>query len=342
MLYKSVKEAVEKFKNGLKNPSNEKLLKKDGKINEKAIEDAVKLAFPDITPRTMDRNRNDNKVRADLKDKKFDELYKFLLDYAIPDKDCFHQLIEDWFNKKDSEKTEDAFDEFHQNACKTVIAFLEAAGYDDESCAYGKAQKVVNMTFKHLYCMEGALCLFSSKSFEFCHMALDSFTLEWLKRTKDKNQSDIIKGKVDNWSTIQNPYDEEKKEFSEFYKKKNKDKKESEFYSYHSLVQYVRKVISETEYKGLPPLQAEFYIWPEIQLHMAAEALYFFDMDETKAEDLIGKRVYQKDKIKQAKKIFKTGKSLTEKLELVKETIDRLYQQCGSDNTSDTNTAALH
>lgn len=323
MLYKSVKEAVEKFKNGLKNPSNEKLLKKDGKINEKAIEDAVKLAFPDITPRTMDRNRNDNKVRADLKDKKFDELYKFLLDYAIPDKDCFHQLIEDWFNKKDSEKTEDAFDEFHQNACKTVIAFLEAAGYDDESCAYGKAQKVVNMTFKHLYCMEGALCLCSSKSFEFCHMALDSFTLEWLKRTKDKGQSKIVKGKIGSWSTIQNT-------------------PTPKFYSYDELVEKIREVIPKTEYKGLTPLQAEFYIWPEIQLHMAAEALYFFDMDETKAEDLIGKRVYQKDKIKQAKKIFKTGKSLTEKLELVKETIDRLYQQCGSDNTSDTNTAALH
>lgn len=323
MLYKSVNEAVEKFKNGLKDPSNEKLLEKDGAINEKAIKDAVKRAFPDITPRTMTRDRNDAKVDAGLKETSFETLYEKLLGFSLSGSKTFKDLIKDWFNQKDSEKTEDAFDEFHQNACKTVIAFLEAAGYDDESCAYGKAQKVVNMTFKHLYCMEGALCLCSSKSFEFCHMALDSFTLEWLKRTKDKGQSKIVKGKIGSWSTIQNTAT-------------------PKFYSYDELVEKIREVIPKTEYKGLTPLQAEFYIWPEIQLHMAAEALYFFDMDETKAEDLIGKRVYQKDKIKQAKKIFKTGKSLTEKLELVKETIDRLYQQCGSDNTSDTNTAALH
>lgn len=323
MLYKSVNEAVEKFKNGLKNPSNEKLLEKDGAINEKAIEDAVKLAFPDITPRTMTRNRNDEKVIKELKETKFEELYKNLLKYKISGKDNFTTLIEKWFNRKDSEKTEPEFDTFHHEACETVIEFLKAAGYDDESCAYGKAQKVVNMTFKHLYCMEGALCLCSSKSFEFCHMALDSFTLEWLKRTKDKGQSKIVKGKIGSWSTIQNT-------------------PTPKFYSYDELVEKIREVIPKTEYKGLTPLQAEFYIWPEVQLHMAAEAFYFFDMDEDKAKILIGGIKYQKDIIGQAKKIFKTGKSLTEKLELVKETIDRLYQQCGSDNTSDTNTAALH
>ena len=126
MLYKSVKEAVEKFKNGLKNPSNEKLLKKDGKINEKAIEDAVKLAFPDITPRTMKRDRNDAKVNTDLKETSFESLYQKLLCFPLSESKTFKRLIEDWFNKKDSEKTEDAFDEFHQNACKTVIAFLKA------------------------------------------------------------------------------------------------------------------------------------------------------------------------------------------------------------------------
>lgn len=311
MLYKSVKKAVEKFKNGLKNPSNEKLLKKDGKINEKAIEDAVKLAFPDITPRTMTRNRNDEKVIKELKETKFEELYKNLLKYKISGKDNFTTLIEKWFNRKDSEKTEPEFDTFHHEACETVIEFLKAAGYDDESCAYGKAQKVVNMTFKHLYCMDGALCLCSSKSFEFCHMALDSFTLEWLKRTKDKNQSKIKKGMIGSWSTIQNT-------------------PTPKFYSYDELVEKIREVIPKTEYKDLTPLQAEFYIWPEMQLHMAAEALYFFDMDEDKAEKLIGKRKHLKNIIGQAKQIFKTEKSLKEKLELVRATVEKLCQQCST------------
>lgn len=65
-------------------------------------------------------------------------------------------------------------------------------------------------------------------------------------------------------------------------------------------------------------------------------------MDETKAEELIGKRVYQKDKIKQARQIFKTEKDLKEKLELVRATVDTLCEQYKSDNNSDKNTAALH
>lgn len=329
MLYKSVGDAVNKFKSGLKEDTFKQLLNKDGTVNKEAIEEAVKRAFPDITPRTMTRNRNDEKVIKELKETKFEELYKNLLKYKISGKDNFTTLIEKWFNRKDSEKTEPEFDTFHHEACETVIEFLKAAGYDDESCAYGKAQKVVNMTFKHLYCMDGALCLCSAKSFEYCHMALDSFTLEWLKRTKDNGQSNIKKGMVDSWSAIQNPYDNSNEEpgFQECYKKINKKGKVDEFYSYNTLVGFIRNVIPEKEYKDLTPFQAEFFIWPEIQLHMAAEALYFFDMDETKAG---------KVSVNQAKKQFKM-ESLSEKLKLVKNTVDKLLKEYSSGNSTTNN-----
>ena len=47
--------------------------------------------------------------------------------------------------------------------------------------------------------------------------------------------------------------------------------------------QYYQKIIrdyfnTKEEYGGLTPFQAEFFIWPEIQLHMAAEA-FLFAMD---------------------------------------------------------------
>ena len=132
MLYKSVGDAVNKFKSGLKEDTFKQLLNKDGTVNKEAIEEAVKRAFPDITPRTMTRNRNDEKVIKELKETKFEELYKNLLKYKISGKDNFTTLIEKWFNRKDSEKTEPEFDTFHHEACETVIEFLKAAGYDDQ------------------------------------------------------------------------------------------------------------------------------------------------------------------------------------------------------------------
>ena len=47
------------------------------------------------------------------------------------------------------------------------------------------------------------------------------------------------------------------------------------FYTYDEIVTRIRNYFEgKHPFKGLCPLQAEFYIWPEIQLHLAAEALY--------------------------------------------------------------------
>lgn len=57
------------------------------------------------------------------------------------------------------------------------IKFFQKYGY---TVTYGQAQKVINMTFKYLYCLDDKKQY--KDIFEKCHMPLDSYTLEWYKR----------------------------------------------------------------------------------------------------------------------------------------------------------------
>ena len=45
----------------------------------------------------------------------------------------------------------------------------------------GQAQKILNMAFKYLYCCEDIRSKYE-KHFTYCHMPLDSFTLNWYKK----------------------------------------------------------------------------------------------------------------------------------------------------------------
>ncbi len=250
---------VQPFVSGLKNPSSEKLVNPDNTINKKAIRDALNLGFPDITPRTMtDRNK---KYKQQGK-QEFAEMPGVLIDYRAKGQDqTFGGMIENWFAKKHKNWKEE-FEILHANACETVVSFLEDQLYGEKSCTYGKAQKVVNMTFKHLYCLsEGK----KRQWFLECHMALDFFTLEWFKRNIAKYGKVHTLGKVDNWSALQNPKD---KEYT--------GKKDQKFYSYHFLVEEIRAYFDKNRPFGpLCPLEAEFIIWPDIQMHLSAESFIF-------------------------------------------------------------------
>ena len=239
------------------------------------IEYAVKAAVGDLTERTLKKKENvenypttEGAKVKELQDKGFIE------------------EIEQYFNKGAIEQ--EAFDSWHNDACKIVENALSKYYYN---WAYGKAQKVVNMTLKYVYCLDWAKDC--REHFKYCHIPLDSYTLEWIVRNVfDKNLKDgrvgkngkelnAIKGLVDSWSNLKFKLDDE-------------NIKKDEKYPYIYFVKWIREYFNNPEkssdYSGLFPLEAEFYIWKEIQLHIVLEGIlnYFGKGKQTK-DDLLKK-----------------------------------------------------
>ena len=81
----------------------------------------------------------------------------------------FSVELQKLFKNKTFFSPEPLFDDF--------IKFFQSHGY---AVTYGQAQKVINMAFKYLYCLDTKKDY--KDIFEKCHMPLDSYTLEWYKR----------------------------------------------------------------------------------------------------------------------------------------------------------------
>ena len=156
---------------------------------------------------------------------------------------------------------EKKFKESHIRLCNAWINSFE----DGSSLGtYGKAQKIVNMTFKYLYCCTNIDNF--ENHFKYCHMPLDSFTLEWCKR----NIQEIDPNKIGSWSKM-------KDEKSDTYK----ESKNIEKYSYHYYVARIKDYVAINKIE-LTPLQLEFIIWPKMQLELATENYLFTLTDEYK------------------------------------------------------------
>lgn len=88
-------------------------------------------------------------------------------------------------------KPNQPFDDWHKNECKNFLnnfnPVLNKYGY--ESIAYGKAQKIINMTFKYLFCFDDAMNYLSI--FDCCHMPIDSYILKWYEKEVIKSESEI-------------------------------------------------------------------------------------------------------------------------------------------------------
>ena len=124
------------------------------------------------------------------------------------------------------------FDDWHKEECKDFLnslnPVLNQCGY--ESIEYGKAQKIINMTFKYLFCFDDAMNYISV--FDQCHMPIDSYILKWY-------ETDVIKSKsgIPSWSDMT-------------------DKQ------YFDLQDKIKKHISQkTKSEGPNQFLSEFYIW---------------------------------------------------------------------------------
>lgn len=156
-----LEEEIKKFR--------EKELKKYGELeNEDAVfQYVIEKAYNDMQPRTITGHGKIPNLKSEACEK-----VKSLFEEKV----CGKQVPSD----------QATFDDIHKKIC---IGFLRAYNdrLSDNKQKYGKAQKIVNMTFKYLFCLNKIAPLAIDENwFEFCHMPLDSYTLNWYKETIDK------------------------------------------------------------------------------------------------------------------------------------------------------------
>lgn len=132
----------------------------------------------------------------------------------------------------------DCFDAFHERACDL---WVESFSENYNSLAdYGKAQKIVNMSFKYLfayyYQKADSNCL--NKLCD-CHFTLDSYTLKWLNSCGVERKPKCIKSDV-SWSKL------------------NKD-------DYKEIQDYSRRCVCKIM-PGCNRIRAEFLVWEGVRL----------------------------------------------------------------------------
>ena len=235
------------------------------------IKRAIKNALNDFTFRTTEK-----KEEVDIKgiDGLFNELCidspESLLNRFRSYKEC---------NFKDQK----AFDNWHKDTCKSVYDVLDGLY---KNIKYGKAQKIVNMTFKYLYCINSNR---GRDYFTYCHIPLDSVILDWIwdnefimpYESNDSMPKKLQHGYFDNWSNLD--YDS-KDDITE-------DNKRQKHYTYMFFQKLIRDFCNG---KQITPLQLEFLVWPQYQWEQAAKAFckqtenLIDKSDETKSENANG------------------------------------------------------
>lgn len=127
---------------------------------------------------------------------------------------------------------------------------------DFSSCTnmnYGKAQKIINMSFKYFYCCDDRP---KEKMFYPCHMALDQFTLEWYK--------EISHVYFDGWSSIE------------------------KYELYMAIQNHIRIFLSKQTKYSKYPILAEFDIWDSYRSSFE----YFLINSETSDKQYNDKIIY--------------------------------------------------
>ncbi len=240
---------------------------------EKGIRAAIARAVPDITARTMRKHASHK--NKDIKD---------FTDY-LTEQGGLYGAIQNWLNRAPEALTEAAYDQWHADTCEKLLPRINDYYYVAQegkqlAVPYGKAQKVVNMAMKNLYCLAGAEG--KEEYFLFCHMPMDSFTLEWLARM-GADAAGLA------WSNL-NETD---------YRRLVAATRGQLSVSFASETAY--QTYNRENYIGrkLTPLQTEFFVWPEIQAEKAAEAFLIQLQEEAWAKDETKSKKAESQKIRE-------------------------------------------
>lgn len=268
-------------------------------FNEEGIKIAIKRALGDFTDRTEKLTTESGGKSLGVEEK-----FKLLCNTGNTQTEgSFVKKFVDYFFKKTvAFKSQDDFDNWHHEMCEI---FLKVIGPKYQGgLNYGKAQKIVNMTFKNVYCLKDPHN--SEKYYHWCHMPLDSITLEWIGRIqafiKSEEPNYLRKSRIPSWSKMN-------------YEKEDsfKNLEGKCYYSYKEIQEaiftYFAKYVEKnpvTEYlKECTPFQAEFFVWKYMQLEFFVEGLYNQFLSFEELDDKV-----QKDKKNKFKK-----KTINEKLE---------------------------
>ena len=190
-------------------------------INDEKLKDVIKEilcgdAYRDMQPRHFKGIGEHKKEVADV----FDRIADIFVEYF----------------RSDDIINEGQFDEWHKKCCEELKDGFTAIKVEyGEKMTVGKAQKLINITFKHLYLFSDA----KEEKFVYCHVPLDSFILEWGMRNA------VIDKDYGVWSKLEND-------------------------AYYEIQRSFRERLKAERFQGHLLLEDEFYIWEEAKLDKSA------------------------------------------------------------------------
>lgn len=145
------------------------------------LKQAIRKAHTDMSRRANGHNSKIQKVSIDWLSERFEKKSPFSI------------------------KNQSDFDEWHEKTCGDYCKHMNNQNFSFKM-TYGRAQKVLNMTFKYLYCTDKF-----KRDIEllapYLHMTLDGYTLRWYKDIVidyiNKNfQEKIKKNMISEWSKM--------------------------------------------------------------------------------------------------------------------------------------------
>lgn len=196
-------------------------------------------AYFDMQPRTIDGLEEFRK--EDYNNKKLNDIFDGLA-YSLYS-----------FITSEDEMDVEEFDKWHKKLCENFCEeFNKLTEGAVKPISFGKAQKLVNVSLKYIYCLKGAEKYVSK--FRHCHMILDRYTysegfyvkkvIPWLNDNCDCKSNGIKKSALTSWSNL-------------------------EYEEYDAIQNNIRKFLAGTSKyvdasgNKLTPFQAEFYIFNE-------------------------------------------------------------------------------
>lgn len=246
------------------------------KLDEYGIKHSIWRALRDYTARTEEKKEGDSSASAD----------KMIC--AMPK---FIARMNEYFGMKEPYTTATEYDTWHNQMCELFMSEMQEHKIRAE-VKYGKAQKIVNMSMKTIFCLNGADQKAEEGYFDFCHMPLDSITINWFREyvaerwfNLHKKRNERIKislegGPLPKWSSLTFAAADT---YANYCNKINQYSKQTP-YDYMFFVTMIREYFKQPStinfYDGLTPFEAEFYIWAEMQYEMAAETLLKQDLIE--------------------------------------------------------------
>ncbi len=214
---------LEKMTNEFKNSQfNKKHRSKENHYYiESDLEYAILKAYSDMAPRTLKKAKKGDKTAFICQNGKKEVLA------TLSDK------IKGYI-----ECTPVDFDKWHEGVCNDFCeSFYEKAlGKKYERIHFGKAQKIVNMTFKYLYCFDDD----NKEVFNNCHMPIDKYILDWFVDKVCPEYKDYRSA----WSNLDYGSDDQ-------------------FGTYKWMQFQIKEYLKKTNKYPKEPLLAEFNIWQE-------------------------------------------------------------------------------